>query len=89
MTLFKAKTKYKIIPPTDSSCEQFDPEIQGGFWNCDSYDEFGHCDLSCFTGQQTFSQSLRFKLGTSGIHELKIVSPINSSLVLIDSFVDF
>ena len=55
--LFKAKAKYKMAPATDSSCEQFDPEVQGGLWNCDTYDESGHCDLNCFTGRLTFFQA--------------------------------
>ena len=32
-------------------CEQFDSSVVGGSWFCDSYDEFGECELNCSTGK--------------------------------------
>ena len=32
------------------SCEPVNPLVTGGSMNCDSFEEFGQCELDCSTG---------------------------------------
>ena len=54
--LYKANTSYTLGAKTDNSCAKFDLkeggqfEVEGGNWECDTFDERGQCKLKCTTG---------------------------------------
>ena len=35
------------------SCEPVDPLVTGGSMSCDSFEEFGQCELNCSTGKSS------------------------------------
>ena len=52
--IFKEEVFFSAASDSDLSCEQFDPLITGGSYECDTHDEFGKCILNCSTGNFHF-----------------------------------
>ena len=48
---YKANTAYTLGRQSESSCEHFDLTVDGGKWECDTFDEHGECELNCTTGK--------------------------------------
>ena len=46
----EAETKY-TLEETKMTCDDFDPLVPGGSYDCSSHNEFGRCNLTCSTGK--------------------------------------
>ena len=57
---YKANTAYTLGRQSESSCEHFDLTVDGGKWECDTFDEHGECELKCTTGKVLIITTRRF-----------------------------
>ena len=49
--IYTAGTSYTLGAQSESSCAQFDLKVEGGKWECNTFDEHGQCELKCTTGK--------------------------------------
>ena len=53
----EAETKY-TLEETKMTCDDFDPLVPGGSYDCSSHNEFGRCNLTCSTGKFISAQQI-------------------------------
>ena len=57
---YKANTAYTLGRQSESSCDHFDLTVEGGKWECDTFDEHGECELKCTAGKVSIITIRRF-----------------------------